>query len=129
MLYGYLETALQDERHAVWAYELVLGQLGPGTQPFTHIKEAEDRHVVSTAKLIEKRGWDLPGSVSYDPLPVFTTLPEACAIGVDAELENIAMYDTLLANTLPDDVVKVFKTLKDASLTSHLPAFEKCAGK
>ncbi len=129
LLYADMETALQDERHAVWAYEIVLGQLGPRVQPFNHIKDAEDRHVVAAAKLFEKRGWDLPASVSFDPLPVFTTLAEACAIGVDAERENIAMYNELLGSTLPDDVIKVFTTLRDASLTSHLPAFEKCAAK
>ena len=39
------------------------------------------------------------------------------------------MYDRLLAGTLPDDVVKVFTKLMEASRDNHLPAFTKCASK
>ena len=52
------------------------------------------------------------------------TLNEANQIGVDAEINNIAMYEKFLEQELPDDVRTVFEKLKDAS-ENHLAAFEK----
>jgi rubrerythrin len=54
------------------------------------------------------------------------TLAEACSMAVDAEIENIALYDRLLP-AIPDDVVRqVLQNLQDASRDNHLPAFRRC---
>jgi hypothetical protein len=44
-----------------------------------------------------------------------------------AERENIAMYDDLLRGDLPADVRQVFSNNRSASVTNHLPAFERCS--
>ena len=40
-------------------------------------------------------------------------------IGVEAEIENIAMYESFLKRELPDDVREVYKRLK-ATSQNHL---------
>jgi hypothetical protein len=128
-LFAILDEALQDEHHAFFTYTRVLEDLGK-VKPFTNIVNAENQHVKAAAKLFEKRGWNPPASAwTLDNVPAFTTLAEACAGGVIAEQENIAMYDQLLSGTLPEDVAKVFGTLRAASLENHLPAFQTCVEK
>ena len=43
-------------------------------------------------------------------------------IGVNAEIENIAMYESFLEKDLPEDVRVVFEKLQSAS-ENHLRAF------
>ena len=50
----------------------------------------------------------------------------ACAAGVEAETDNIALYDRLLKLNLPADVEQVFTNNRAASFNNHLPAFEAC---
>jgi hypothetical protein len=54
-------------------------------------------------------------------------VPAACAAGVVAERENIAIYDRYVGLALPQDVRQVFESNRAASLNNHLPAFEQCA--
>lgn len=132
VLFAILDEALQDEHHAYYTYSRVLQDFAGESKltPFTNIVHAEAQHVKAATKLFDKRGWDpLPSTWTLDNVDRFATLVEACAGGVAAELENIAMYDRLLGGSLPEDVVKVFETLKAASLNNHLPAFEKCVAK
>jgi len=127
-----LTEAIQDEYHAVWAYQYVLGLLG-NVKPFANIENAEKQHVDAIAKLFGKRALDVPDSEwGDDDLPelaAITSLKEACQAGVEAENENIAMYRRLLEGSLPDDVAKVFAKLMSASLENHLPAFQNCVDK
>jgi hypothetical protein len=44
--------------------------------------------------------------------------------GVQAEIDNIAMYDSFLQQTLPEDVKLVFVELRDAS-KNHLASFQR----
>lgn len=124
-----LTEALQDEYHAEWAYQDVLDAFG-NVKPFTSIHQAELNHIDAASKLFTKRGWNVPSSEWLDDdALVFASVTAACAAGVDAELANIAMYEKLLGGDLPDDVVKVFTKLMEASQDNHLPAFTKCASK
>ena len=54
------------------------------------------------------------------------SLLAACQMGVEAELANVAMYDSLLAATDLPDVVEVLQRLQAASRDHHLPAFQRC---
>lgn len=58
------------------------------------------------------------------------TLPEVCAIGVTAEIDNARLYDEELLPAVAafDDITTVFKALSAASTNNHLPAFQRCAG-
>lgn len=132
VLFAILDQSLQDEYHAYWTYSRVLQDFAEQSNltPFTNIVNAEDAHVKAATKLFTKRAWvPLASTWTIDNVDTFDTFADACAGGVAAELENIALYDGLLASPLPEDVAKVFTTLRTASLENHLPAFQKCVDK
>jgi hypothetical protein len=87
---------------------------------------AERRHAAALEGLLSTHGLPLPGSDAVTP-PAITSRTEACRFGVASERANIALYDELLAGTLPADVRCVFEHLRDASRLRHQPAFERCA--
>jgi len=51
----------------------------------------------------------------------------ACEAGVQAEIDNAALYDRLLNSTQRPDILTVFQALRSASQDRHLPAFQRCA--
>jgi hypothetical protein len=123
-----LLTAIQDEFHAEAVYDGVIEDFGP-VAPFSNIVGAEIRHSTAIATLYAARGWAIPTSAwSTGNVPHFGTIGEACAVGADAEVANIDVYDELMEDAdLPDDVVRVFASNRLASLERHLPAFQLCA--
>jgi hypothetical protein len=122
-----LMEALMDEYKARATYRLILARFG-SIHPFVNIVESEERHIRALVPLFQKYGLDVP----EDDWPDRVTLPEsvqsACEQGVQAELENVEMYERLLqaARDYPD-VQRVFLNLQSASQSSHLPAFQRCA--
>jgi hypothetical protein len=122
-----LDLTIQDEYRAETIYQGVLNDFGP-VLPFTAILAAEQRHSTVLGLLYSKRGLPVPPSaVTVATVPHFATVRQACAAGVTAERENIALYDRFLAGDLPDDVRQVFSNNRRASLENHLPAFMNCA--
>ncbi len=122
-----MEEAIQDEYRAYFTYSAVVEDIEPD-YPFPAIRDAEESHYTAVANLYVKRGLDVPASDwSLSNVPRYGTLVEACAAAVTGEENNIAMYDRLLALTLPDDIRSVFGNLRAASLDRHLPAFQACA--
>lgn len=122
-----LEATIQDEFRAETIYQGVINDFGP-VLPFAAILTAEQRHSTVIGQLFTKRGLPVPVSaVTVVSVPHFATLREACAAGVVAERENIALYDRYLATALPDDVRQVFSNNRRASSDNHLPAFLTCA--
>lgn len=122
-----LDQAIRDEYRAETTYEGVVRDFG-AIQPFVNVLGAEERHSASIARLYVSRS--LPPAANTWTLatvPHFATVTAACAAGVQAELANIAMYDALLATSLPGDVRQVFTNIRAASLENHLPAFRRCA--
>jgi hypothetical protein len=121
-----LDSAWQDERRAEALYLRVLADHG-NALPFFNIVIAEQRHSTAIEGAMVRRGLSLPTSPwTLDNVPRFATVAAACAAGVTAERENIALYDRWLARALPADVQQVFGSNRRASLERHLPAFERC---
>lgn len=122
-----LSQAIQDEYRAETIYQGVLNDFG-AVLPFANVLGAEERHSAAIGRLYSARGEAAPASNwTVSGVPHFGSLPEACAAGVTAERENIAIYDDLLRADLPADVRQVFVNNRSASLAAHLPAFERCA--
>jgi hypothetical protein len=89
---------------------------------------AEQRHSAAIANLFVNRGLTAPVNTwTLATVPRYATFREACAAGVVAEQENIAIYDRFFALDLPADVRQVFENNRAASLLNHLPAFQRCA--
>jgi hypothetical protein len=122
-----LERSLQDEYRAETIYQGVVEDLGP-LAPFVSVLSAEQRHSASIANLFVRRGLTPPANNwTLATVPRFTSIPVACGTAATAERGNVAMYDELLRLTLPADVRQVFENVRLASLTNHLPAFERCS--
>jgi len=122
-----LGDAIQEEYKAESLYRSVLDDY-PGFFPFAAIIESEGRHVEALRMLFTRRQQTPPASLwtpaSFDP---YGSIPAACAGGVDAETKDAAFYTPYLQRTdLPQDVRNVFTNLQAASLSSHLPAFQRC---
>lgn len=121
-----LQYALQDERMAQAEYEAIMTTLDV-EQPFSHILEAEKRHEQAIIDVYEAKGIEIPefDAATYVTIP--ETLEEAYQVGIQAEKDNIAMYDAFLAQDLDEDVQMTFEALKRAS-EFHLRAFSRGAG-
>ena len=121
-----LDEAIQDEYKARATYRLILETLGE-VRPFANIVEAEQRHIDALQGLYNCYGIALPRDEWPSRISAPTTLLEACQAGVQAEIDNAAMYDRLLADSEGyPDVQAVLKNLQRASQENHLPAFERC---
>ena len=121
-----LRYALEDEIMAQAEYNLIMDEFDV-TNPFSNIYRSEIRHEEAILNLYEAYELDVPefdGS-NYVILP--ESLDEVYEIGIQAEINNIAMYEAFLKQDLSDDVRRVFEALKDASV-KHLNAFERASG-
>jgi hypothetical protein len=116
-----LRYAIQDEYLARAEYYEVIDRLG-SVRPFSNIVKAEETHVGMLVPLFEKYGLMVPDDTYASHVVVPDDLKTALQIGVQAEIDNIAMYESFLDRDLPDDVRAAFQKLKDAS-ENHLRAF------
>ncbi len=123
-----LIEALDDERKAIATYQGVIARFGP-VRPFVNIVEAERRHAAALIVLFERYHLPVPENAWHGALiEIPNNLQEACRRGVEAEVQNIAMYDRLLDATPEPDVRRVLLNLQSASRDRHLPAFQRCFG-
>lgn len=121
-----LFMALDDEYKAWSVYDQVIADFG-AVRPFTSIQKAEENHIAALVTLFERYGLEVPANTWPGNVPTFETLADACAAGVQAEIDNAALYDQLFSMVDNPDIVRVFTALQQASETKHLPAFERCA--
>jgi len=118
-----LNYAIQDEYLARKEYELIMDEYGE-QRPFSNIILAEENHIIWLKELFEAYGYTIPADNAIDYAVLPASLEEAFDAGVQAEVDNIAMYEKFMQSDLPDDVLSVFTELRDAS-QNHLASFEK----
>ncbi|MDP3552386.1 DUF2202 domain-containing protein [Methylocystis sp.] len=123
---GALREALDDEYKARATYQGVIDRFG-SVRPFVNIIEAEERHANALLRLFERFGIEPPKDRWAGQVPAPSSLAEACKAGVEAEIENAAMYARLLAQVSDARVRDVLTRLQQASQQRHLPAFRRCA--
>ncbi|RNJ50550.1 ferritin-like domain-containing protein [Methylocystis hirsuta] len=123
---GALREALDDEYKARATYQSVIDRFGP-VRPFVNIIEAEERHANALLRLLERFGIEPPKDRWAGQVPAPSSLAEACKAGVEAEIENAAMYERLLAQVSDVRARDVLTRLQQASQQRHLPAFRRCA--
>lgn len=116
-----LRTALDDEYKAHETYAQVIRDFGE-VRPFINIVEAEARHIAALVALFEKYGLAPPANRWAGNAPRFASVNDACRAGVQAEIDNAALYDRLFASTRRADLLGVFRALRAASQDNHLPA-------
>jgi hypothetical protein len=121
-----LTYALQDERIARGEYEIILNAFG-NARPFSNIIRAEETHIRYLTDLFAAYKMPVPTDDTAKPAAP-KDWASAIEAGRQAEIDNIAMYDRFLAQTLPADVRQVFEQLKAAS-QNHLRAFTSNGGR
>jgi len=121
-----LADALDDEYKSHETYAQVIRDFGE-VRPFINIVEAEARHIAALLALFDRYGTVQPENRWAGKAPRFKSVHAACLAGVQGEIENVALYDRLLASTRRADILDVFQSLRAASQDRHLPAFQRCA--
>jgi hypothetical protein len=120
-----LTYAIQDEYLARAEYEAIMERYG-NVRPFSNIIRAEEQHIEWLKQLFAEYGLKLPVDTSRSRVVLPADLKTALQTGVQAEVDNIAMYEAFLgkaaASPLPANVRDVFERLKSAS-ENHLRAF------
>jgi len=120
-----LAAALDDEYKSHETYAQVIRNLGQ-VRPFINIVEAEARHISALLLLFERYVITPPENRWAGKTPHFASVHDACRAGVQGEIENVALYDRLLASTRRPDILAVYQALRSASQDRHLPAFRRC---
>lgn len=118
-----LTYAVQDEYLAHGEYAAIVEKFGD-VNPYNNIMSAEETHLAFLQEVYSTYDLEFPEDTSADHIVVPDTLLEAAETGVQAEIDNIAMYELFLSYDLPDNVIEVFTALRDGS-ESHLLAFQK----
>ncbi len=117
-------------RHFVYlahtTYMQVIADFGE-VLPFANIVEAESRHIDVLVQLFRLYGVEVPDNPWLGKVPRYESVTEACRAGIEAEIENAALYDRLTAGTSHSDVLEVYRNLQRASQQNHLPAFRRSA--
>jgi hypothetical protein len=117
-----LTYAIQDEYLAKTEYELIVQEFEIA-QPFTNIIRSEETHIQLLLPLFDAYAIDVTANTAENHIVLPETLKEVFEIAVQAEINNIAMYDLFLREDLPEDLRTSFVFLRDAS-ESHLAAFQ-----
>ena len=118
-----LTYAAQDEYLARGEYLAIIDLFGART-PYTNIVRSEEMHLAYLEEVYRSYGLDFPADTSAEHLMIPADLLEAARTGVQAEIDNIAMYQKFLSYDLPENVEDVFTALMRGS-ESHLLAFQK----
>lgn len=127
-----LRYAIEDEYTARAEYYAIIERFG-SARPFTNIVRSEETHVSWLVDAYAAAGLPLPHDEARAMVTVPSSLATAYQIGVDAEIANIAMYDSFLDSPLlkqPENasLVALFTRLRDAS-KNHLSAFQRALGR
>lgn len=117
-----LMYAIQDEHLARGEYAAIITKFG-NVRPYTNIVRSEETHIAYLKELYATYGLTVPADTSGEHLVIPKDLLEAAETGVQAEIDNIAMYEAFLGYGLPRDVFDTFVALMTAS-QSHLRSFE-----
>ncbi len=121
-----LHEALDDEHLSWTTYDQVIADFGE-LRPFTHIRDAEARHIGALTGLFGRYGIPLPANSWPGRAPRYANVQAACEAAVAAEIANGEMYERLLTTTQRLDILGVLRNLQAASQQRHLPAFQRCA--
>ncbi len=120
-----LQEAILEEYGALNLYQSAIAQLG-NLYPFSQIARSEQQHIDALVLQANKYGVAVPANPGLSTQPTFGTLAQACQAGINAEIADAALYDTLKPVTTHSDLLRVYDNLQSASLNNHLPAFQTC---
>lgn len=115
--------ALEDEHAALAEYKALMNEFTLD-RPYSNIARSEETHISFLEDLYENHNIEIPNINAQKQLILPSSITEAAEIAVQAEINNIKMYEIFLKQDLPEDVAQVFTQLKNAS-ENHLVAFKR----
>jgi hypothetical protein len=114
------------EYAAAASYLAVLDRFGT-VEPYATILDGELRHIDALSRQLERLGIDVPDNPYLGVVVAPDSLLAAAEAWAAGEIENVALYDELLAQADDSRLARVLSNLRRASLESHLPLFEAAA--
>lgn len=123
-----LWTAIDDVRRSQAIYEAILAH--PNTaklRPFPRILRAKKRHEKRLVKVAIKRGYGDP-PVQWNRSEVIAPGEKraSCAMAVDQELRNAAIYETAMALPLAGRTMRVMRWVHRRVRNHDVTDFEAC---
>jgi len=121
-----LRYAIEDEYLARAEYAAIQNKFG-AQRPFSNIIKSEESHIGWLKDAYAKAALSLPKDEAAVFIVVPATLRDAFQAGVNAEIENIAMYESFIVSPLTNrsenaSLKALFIRLRDAS-KNHLASF------
>jgi hypothetical protein len=107
-------------------YQAVIDEFGQ-VEPYVTIRAAEERHISALIRQLDRYGISVPANPYLAVVAAPADLQTAAQAWAIGEIENVTMYDELLAKSTDAKLSKVLSNLRSASLDSHLPLFEAAA--
>jgi hypothetical protein len=114
------------EYAAAAAYAAVIAKYGK-VQPYVNIRAAERRHIAALTRQLERYGFEVPANPYMKKIPAPDSLKAAAQAWATGEVDNVKMYDDLIARASDPQLIRVLTNLRRSSLESHLPMFEAAA--
>ena len=119
-----LHRALVDEYGNQQYYENVMESFGRSRR-FENLTRAEGRHAEALLSLFHRYQLVPPKRDEAKGPPIPESLKAAIELAIEQEIANVAIYDEFLQSEFPEDVRIVFRNLRDASASRHLPALRR----
>lgn len=124
-----LWTALMSpdgEYAASAAYQAVIVEFG-AVEPYVTIQAAEERHISALVRQLNRFGVEVPENPYLGKIEAPKDLTAAARAWATGEIDNVAMYDDLLAKAEDANAIRVLTNLRRSSQESHLPMFNAAA--
>ncbi len=115
-----LLRALDDEYRAYCFYTLA----SPLDEMFVHLQSAELSHINALKFHLQKLNVAIPENPYANTLTLPASLEEVIQTAIMRENENVALYNTLLANEQNPEIIDTFYRLQAASFNQHIPALQ-----
>ena len=115
-----LLRALDDEYRAYCFYTLA----SPLDEMFVHLQSAELSHINALKFHLQKLNVAIPENPYANTLTLPASLEEVIQTAIMRENENVALYNTLLANEQDPEIIDTFYHLQAASFNQHIPALQ-----
>ena len=115
-----LLRALDDEYRAYCFYTLA----SPLDEMFVHLQSAELSHINALKFHLQKLNVAIPENPYANTPTLPASLEEVIQTAIMRENENVALYNTLLANEQNPEIIDTFYRLQAASFNQHIPALQ-----
>ena len=115
-----LLRALDDEYRAYCFYTLA----SPLDEMFVYLQSAELSHINALKFHLQKLNVAIPENPYANTLTLPASLEEVIQTAIMRENENVALYNTLLANEQNPEIIDIFYRLQAASFNQHIPALQ-----